>query len=393
MNWLRSAVAVVGTVAAVVAVAACGASKNSGDVPVESVSQSDADKALDQAHAGPAATCESGKGLTIGGAVVWSSNAGGKAYNDAFKAAAQACGATPLLVEAKADDPINSMISAMDLVTSKKANVTSFFPLSPDAMTPPSKRALSAGIPVVAGEVSNFADATLTFHQDRLTGAVNSARLFCTKYPQGGGVIYGAYGYPQADLVAMQQRFTDEVKKCSNGKITVVGTYQNKTDDIAGGLSTAQAALQQHPDAVGVVAYSDTNAVAASRAATNLGIRDKLTIVGYNVDAVGHEALSKGVIDYSFLWGQAEQGQLTVKYMIDLATGKKAPKFVTLYPKCISKKMISSVPTIAVRTTGIGQGRDLEPTGLAPTVTSDDKPILEVSAAQREQVACPVDAS
>lgn len=373
-------------------VAACGGeSDKGGDVPDEKVSKTDADRILDAAKAGPAKECTTGKGLTIGGAVVWSSNAGGKAFNDAFKAAAKACEATPLLVEAKADDPINSMISAMDLVTSKKADVTSFFPLSPDAMTTPSKRAVAAGIPVVAGELSNFDDAAITFHQDRLTGAANSARLFCDKYPDGGGVIYGAYGFPQADLVAMQKRFTAEVKKCSDGKITVVGTYQNKTDDIAGGLSTAQAALQQHPDAVGVVAYSDTNAVAASRAATNLGVRDKLTIVGYNVDAVGHEALSKGVIDYSFLWGQAEQGALTVKYMIDLARGDKAPKYVTLYPKCISKETIKSVPTIAVRTLGIGQGRDLEPTGLAPTVTSDDEPLLEADADLRASVACPVD--
>ncbi|WP_459984864.1 sugar ABC transporter substrate-binding protein [Nocardioides sp. AN3] len=364
--------------------------KDSSNVIDQTASAGTANKVLDGIGAGPVTSCTAGRGLTLGYAGVWSSNAGGKAGNDAFEAAAKACGATPMVVEAKADDPLNTMITAMDQIVSRKADAVAFFPLSPDVMTAPSKRAVAAGIPVVAGERTNFTGAAVTFHQDRLTAAVNAARLFCEKYPQGGQLVYGAYGNPQQDLLDMQNRFNSELKKCSDGRLSVVGTYANKTDDIAGGLSTAQAVLQQHPGVLGVVAYSDTDAVAASRAATNLGVRDKLTIVGYNADAVGLDALKKGTIDYSFVWGIPEQQQKMVNIMIALAKRESAPRFVTVYPKCISRATADKVPSIAVRVAGIAEGRDMAPTGIQPMVESD-KPMLEASAAQRDAVACPLD--
>ncbi|MDQ6522886.1 sugar ABC transporter substrate-binding protein [Nocardioides sp. LHD-245] len=381
--------------AATVVLAAAGCAdgaQGSGtdDVLNETVSADDANEILDELGAGPAEECTSGEGLTIGYAAVWSSNAGGKAGNDAFKAAAEACGATAMIVEAKADDPLNTMITAMDQIVAQKADAVSFFPLSADVMTAPSERAVAAGIPVVAGEVTNFDGAATTFHQDRLTASVNAARLLCQKFPDGGDLIYGAYGNPQQDLIDMQARFEEELDACSDGDLSVVGTYANKTDDIAGGLSTAQAVLQQHPDAVGVVAYSDTNAVAASRAADNLGMRDRLTIVGYNADAIGLDALAKGTIDYTFAWGLPEQQQKAVEVLIALANGEPAPKYVTVYPKCLSKSTVDEMPSIAVRTEGIALGRDLQPTGIQPLVESDE-PMLEATAEQRAAVACPLD--
>ncbi|WPB90136.1 sugar ABC transporter substrate-binding protein [Streptomyces malaysiensis] len=391
MSRLNCRLAAVATAAgAAIALAGCGGTDGSaGDAVNKSASSSEADKVLDGLHAGPAKECTSGKGLTLGYAGVWSSNAGGKAGNDSFAAAAEACGATPLVVEAKADDPLNTMITAMDQIISQHADAVAFFPLTADVMTAPSQRAVKAGIPVVSGEITNFRGASTTFHQDRLTAAVNSARLFCEKYPDGGKVIYGAYGGSQQDLIAMQKRFKSELRDCGDGKLTIAGTYANKTDDIGGGRGTAQAVLQQHPDAIGVVAYSDTDAVAASRAASDLGMRGKLTIVGYNADAVGLAALQQGSIDYSFAWGIPEQQQKMVEVMIALAKGEPAPRFVTLYPRCVSRKTVDAVPSIAVRVRGIADGRDLAPTKIQPMIESD-KPTLEASEAQRKAVACEV---
>lgn len=390
---IRQGALAVAALAVVSVASACSDSARDGgadEVLNETVSADKANAILDELGAGPAEECTSGEGLTLGYAAVWSSNAGGKAGNDAFKAAAEACGATPMIVEAKADDPLNTMITAMDQIVAQKADAVSFFPLSADVMTAPSERAVKAGIPVVAGEITNFDDAATTFHQDRLTASVNAARLFCEKFPDGGELVYGAYGNPQQDLIDMQDRFEKELDACSDGRLSVVGTYSNKTDDIAGGLSTAQAVLQQHPDAVGVVAYSDTNAVAASRAADNLGMRDQLTIVGYNADAIGLDALAKGTIDYTFAWGLPEQQQKAVEILIALAKGEPAPRYVTVYPKCLSKATVAEMPSIAVRTAGIAEGRDLEPTGIQPLVESNE-PLLEASAEQREAVACPLD--
>jgi ribose transport system substrate-binding protein len=367
-----------------------GEAGGTDDVLNESVPADEAEGILDAIGAGPAEQCDAGQGLSLGYAGVWSSNAGGKAGNDAFAAAAEACGATPVVIEAKADDPLNSMITAMDQIISRDADAVAFFPLSPDVMTAPSERAVVEGIPVVAGEITNFDGAAATFHQDRLTASVNAARLFCEKFPDGGELVYGAYGNPQRDLLDMQARFEDELEACSDGSLSVVASYANRTDDIAGGLSTSQAVLQQHPDVIGVVAYSDTNAVAASRAASNLGIRDQLTIVGYNADAVGLDALQRGVIDYSFVWGIPEQQQKMVEVMIALAGGRPAPKFVTVYPKCVSKETVDEVPSIAVRIAGIAEGRDMSTTGIQPMVESDE-PVIEVSAEDRDAVACPVE--
>lgn len=377
----------------VLALSACSEQVNgdaTSDVINETVSTDEANEVLDDLGAGPAEACTTGEGLTLGYAGVWSSNAGGKAGNDAFEAAAEACGATAMVVEAKADDPLNTMITAMDQIVSRQADAVAFFPLTPDVMTAPSERAVAAGVPVVAGEITNFSGATTTFHQDRLTSSVNAAQLFCEKFPDGGELIYGAYGNPQQDLLDMQTRFEEELDACSDGALSVVGTYVNKTDDISGGLSTSQSVLQQHPDAIGVVAYSDTNAVAASRAASNLGIRDQLTIVGYNADAVGLDALRDGVIDYTFAWGIPEQQQKMVEVMIALAKGEPAPKFVTIYPKCLSRATADEIPAVAVRVAGIAEGRDMAPTGIQPIIESDEL-VIEASAGDRNDVACPLD--
>lgn len=331
----------------------------------------DSDSAAAPVRAGTEVVARDGTGLTAGNSALWNANPTVKLANDAWKAAISARGATPKLLQADAKDPVNTLISNLDQLRAEKVDVAAFYPIDPNALTAPVKRAAAAAIPVFSFETTK-APVTSQVHTSREAAATMVATSICERFPDGTKVIYGAYGQPDPTLSAYRSAFAAALKACSSGKSTVAAVFENRTDDVAGAIPTALASLQRVTDAKAIVAYSDVTAIGASRAATQLGVRKDLTIYGYNLAPDGIDALRKGVIDYSVQFPVALEAQYVANQQIDVALGKQVPKYTTFWGGCYSTATVEKLPSPAAELQAISEGRSLLVDPDAQRTTGED---------------------
>jgi ribose transport system substrate-binding protein len=361
MYWIRAA-ALAGCLA--LGVGACGSEDSSNNT-------SNTSTPAVPVKAGASVAVRDGKGVTVGSSSLWNANATVKLANDSWTAAVRARGATPKLLQADAKDPVNSLISNLDQLTAEKVDASVFYPIDPNALTAPVRRAAGANIPVFSYETTK-SPVTGAVHTSREAAATMIAERICKKFPDGAKVVYGAYGQPDPTLNAYRAAFTADLKQCSNGKSTVAAVFENRTDDVAGAIPTALAALQRVTDAQAIVAYSDVTAIGASRAATQLGMRKKLTIFGYNLAQDGIDALRKGVMDYSVQYPVALEAQYLANQQIDVALGKKVAKYTTFWGRCYSTATVDELPSPAAELKAVSQGHSLLVDPDAQRTTSQD---------------------
>jgi ribose transport system substrate-binding protein len=360
-------------------VAACGSSSTASsqdrtttNAPNQKTTSTPQEGTRSAANGDGATFPKDAAGKVIGMSGLWNSNQGVKLMQDAIVGAIRARGATAKLLQADAKDPVNTLISNLDQLTSQHVDAAGFYPIDPNALTAPTKRALAANIPVVSFELSN-SPATVMLHQGREAAAGTVAESVCKLLPDGGKIVYGAYGQPDPTLNGYRKNFTSRLARCSGAKIKIAAVFENKTDDVAGALEPAVAALQRVPDAKAIVAYSDVTAIGASRAASQLGMRKQLAIFGYALAPEGIEAIHKGTIDYS-LPSPVAMGQYFGNMEVDLALGKKVPKYTTFWIKCYGKSNIDELPAPTEQLAAIEQGRSLiDPK--KDIATSDSAPI------------------
>lgn len=306
-----------------------------------------------------------GEGLTIG--FVSITNCGNPticALSNAFKAEAEALGAKGIVLEwSGAGSPVDAAISNMDQLVAQKVDAIAFWPLDPGSMKAPTKRANDAGIPVFAHDLYDTADTGVitSVTEGRELKAKQAAELLCAQKPEGGDVLYGNYALPAPTFNFLIAKFKEYLQKCSAGKLKVAQQFLNKTDDVAGARTTAEPALQSHPNVVGIDAYNDVTAIGASQAATSLGKRDQIWISGYNVAPDGISALKAGRIDVSWDYQALVIGQVLARTMIEYASGENTnpPRVIMVWPKCYSVNTIDELPTFEARLERIANGEYL----------------------------------
>ena len=322
-----------------------------------------------------------GEGLTIG--FVSITNCGNPticALSNAFEAEAEALGARAIVLEwSGAGSPVDAAISNMDQLIAQKVDAIAFWPLDPGSMKAPTQRANDAGIPVFAHDLYDTADTGVitSVTQGRELKAKQAAELLCEQKPDGGDVLYGNYALPAPTFNFLIAKFKQYLQECSSGKLKVAQEFLNKTDDVAGSRTTAEPALQSHPNVVGVDAYNDVTAIGASQAAESLGKRDQIWISGYNVAPDGISALKAGRIDVSWDYQALVIGQILARTMIEYAAGENTspPKVIMVWPKCYSVNTIDELPTFEERLARIGNGEYLADDDPELIESGDDIPV------------------
>ncbi len=335
---------------------------------------------------GPVVFTGDASGVVVGSAGLWDSNPSIKLSQDAYEAAIEARGATAKLLQADPRDPVNTLIANLDTLTAQQVQVSSYYPIDPNAVRAAVERSLDAGIPIVSQE---FTDSPVTamVHQAKEAAAVTVAQGVCDLLPDGGEIVYGGYALTDPVLAAYEDGFTAALEECSDGDIVIAERFENAGDDIAGALDPALAALQRAPEAAAIVNYSDLTAIGASRAATQLGIRENLTIFGFNLGEDGIQAVRDGVIDFSIHSPLAALGQYVANLQIDIALGEPVPLYTSFWMNCYGQDNVDELATPEAYVTAAGEGRDLLAASGSPISTSDDALPTEAPADIR---SCPV---
>jgi ABC-type sugar transport system substrate-binding protein len=312
----------------------------------------------------PAEAEQIGKGLTIG--FVPATNCANETVCNVGKgveAQAKAMGAEVTVLENNPADPVNDAIKNMDQLIAQKVDAIAIWPLDPGAMKAPTRRAERAGIPVFAHDLYDTEDSGVvaSVTQGRELKAKQAAERICAAHPDGGEMLYGDLGLPAPTLIFLREKFTSYLEQCSGGKMKIVGDFTNKNDDVATARGTAESALQKHRDVVAIDSYNDPTSIGASQAADSLGLRENLTISGYNLAKNGVDALTAGRIDVSWDYRPVVVGQILGRTMVEYAAKKneQPAKITMVWPKCYTRDTIGDLPTVDEQLADIAAGKDL----------------------------------
>lgn len=313
-----------------------------------------------------------GEGLTIGFAAINCANPTACAVERAFRAEAERLGAKANVLEVDLSDPINSQIKNVDQLVTQGVDAIAYWPLQASALRAPTQRAEQAGIPVFAHDYFNLGDDGAVSTEGsglvsdvvmgRTLVAQQAAKLVCEQLTDGGDVIYGNYGVPAPTTLLLRDRFAADLRACSDGRLSVAQSFDNKTDNVAGAKPAAQAALQKFPDTKAIVSYNDETAIGSALAARDLGIDpDSLLLTGYNLSPTGVRAIESGQIDASWDYRPVVIGQALARVMVEYAAGvnRSPPAVITVWPKCYTQSTIGELPSWDEQLSAIAEGVDL----------------------------------
>ncbi len=331
---------------------------------------------------GPAGTAAANPtaGFTVG--MVSVTNCGNPticAVTQGFRAEVEARGGRAVVLEWDGQgSPVDAAIREMDQLIAQRVNAIALWPVDANALKAPTERAYRAGIPVVAFD--DFAVDTqgvvALVTQGRALQAQQAAQVFCDRLPRGSTVLYGGYALPIPSLEFLAKQFSASLAACSAGSITIAQTYLNKTDDVAGALTSARPALQANPAVRGIASYNDPTSIGGAQAAIALGARDKLLVLGYNTAPDGVAALSDGRLDYSWDYQPVVGGQILARTAVDYVTGtqKAPPKVAVVWPRCYNRATIAKRPSWDDQVRSVRKGTDLGGTVGAFVTTGDAVP-------------------
>ncbi len=314
------------------------------------------------------APAQIGAGKTIG--FVSITNCGNPticAVQKAFEAEAKALGAEAKVLEAPGNaNPVDAGISNFDQLISQKVDAVAYWPADEGAMKAPTQRAVQAKIPVFgydlySTDVGADQPVLASVNQGRELQAKQAAEAICASNPDGGEVLVGKYSVPLPSITFLLEKFEEYLTACGDGKLRVVGSFDNKTDDVSGGRAGAEPAIQAHPNVVAIQTYNDATSIGASQAAQALGKRDQIFIAGYNLAPDGVAALENGRLDASWDYQPVVAGQRLARIVLEyLAEENSAPStFTTVWPKCFSPETIGTLVSPDDQLAKIAAGEDL----------------------------------
>lgn len=225
--------------------------------------------------------------------------------------------------------------------------------------------AKAAGIPIFAHDsvlapssTEDFKPITFQVIADRAAHAQAAVNFIARRNANANILGFGLCSNPPT-INYLFQSFRAAVSLRPAMKI--VDTVCNKTDDVAGALPVGQDALQRNPQTNAIFAYNDPTAIGASRAATALGIRDKLIITGGNAGPDGVEAIKNGTIDATWDTKAVETGQVLGK-AIELYRQKKLrPGWTSIHFQLFTKANIGKFVPWETRLKQIAAGKYLGP--------------------------------
>ncbi|BAS10043.1 D-ribose-binding protein [Arthrobacter sp. Hiyo4] len=218
-----------------------------------------------------------------------------------FEAAVQ----TPILNAAVAAKPAGLLIA----------------PTDSQALVPPLKKAVSAGVPVGLVDTT-LADESVAFTSvatDNKKGGAQAADALAKLIGEKGKVLLIAFKAGASTSDARQAGFEEKIKSYSG--ITYLGAQINDNDP-AKAASIVAATIAANPDLKGIFA---TNLFAAQGAATglrNAGKAGDVKMVGFDAGATQIEQLQRGDVQALVAQKPAEIGTKAVEQLVAQLTGK-----------------------------------------------------------------------
>lgn len=202
-------------------------------------------------------------------------------------------------------------------------------PCDPYSIGPAIKKANQAGIPVFTNDLAYAGDGAKVISHvatDNFQGGKLAGEAMVKAIGDSGGKV-AILHFPQAE--SCQQRvagFTEIIDahnaSTQGNPIEIVTTLDGGAVRVQG-RNAARDAIEAHPDLAAIFAINDPSALGAYSALEDVGKTDQVTLIGFDGQMIGKQAILEGKILCDPIQFPAKMGKTTIDQIVKYFNGEQ----------------------------------------------------------------------
>ncbi|MCV3274081.1 substrate-binding domain-containing protein [Roseobacter sinensis] len=255
---------------------------------------------------GTAASAETTMGIVVKiGGIPWFN-----AMEDGIKARAAELGVSAEMIGPTSADPALQVRAIEDLIA-KGVDVIGVVPNDEAALEPVLKKAMDAGIKVIAHEGPGLNNVDWNFELASADGFGEAhAQLLCDKADPGKYAVYvGSLTVP------LHNAWADAAIEWMGDncdKLELVGERYGVAESVDDSRSTALDLIGANPDLKGFLAFGSQGPIGAGRAVEERRLGGEVHVLGPFSPGQGRQLLKDDIISGGYMWNPAEAGRVFV---------------------------------------------------------------------------------
>lgn len=237
-------------------------------------------------------------------------------------------GFTATFQGAASDTDLAGQVALVENAVNRKVAGIVLAPSDPDALIPAMKKAWEAKIPVILID-SAASDAGKNYYQSFLATDNKKAGELCAqaliaKIGTTGKVAIMSYTAGSGSEIGRVGGFKDYLAKHS--KLQIVGPFYSNSQ-MGTALNQTTDVLAANADLKGIFGANEPTAIGMGRALVQSGKAGKVVAIGFDGNADLQGFIKDGTLEAIAVQSAYQMGHLGVKTAIEVAQGKKVPKF------------------------------------------------------------------
>ncbi len=268
------------------------------------------------------------------------------AMEDGIKERAAELGVEAEMIGPTSADPALQVRAIEDLIA-KGVDVIGVVPNDEAALEPVLRKAMEAGIKVIAHEGPGLENVDWNFELASADGFGEAhAKLLCEKAEGEGKYAV----YVGSLTVPLHNAWADAAiawmgENC--GKLELVGERYGVAESVDDSRSTALDLIAANPDLKGFLAFGSQGPIGAGRAIEERRLGGKVHVMGPFSPGQGRALLKEGIISGGYMWNPAEAGRVFVslgKMLVDgveVVEGTEIPGLGVVSPDPETRNIIT----------------------------------------------------
>ena len=252
------------------------------------------------------------------------------------KKAAEELGVKVNFIGPEKETEIGKQVGMVETAITKKVSGIGIAALDPSALATVAKKAMDAGIPVVAFDSNVKDDITSSFiaTDNKVAGAIAGeelARLINNK----GKVAIVAHNPGTTTAIEREAGFREALAKYPDIKIL---NTQFSDGDKSKALSITTDILNSNPDLAGIYGTNEPSIFGVAKAVDEKGKGGQLAVVGIDSSEDLARFLEKGVISALTIQDPFNMGYQTVQQLVKLVKGETVEKRIDTGAVLVTKE-------------------------------------------------------
>jgi ribose transport system substrate-binding protein len=250
------------------------------------------------------------------------------------------------------DDDVNKQSNQIDDFIVKGVAAIVLTPCDPRSIGQAIKKANDKGIPVFTNDTGYDGDEGLVechIATDNLQGGRLAGEAMVKLLGESGGTVLVVHKPDASSCLLRVQGFTELVDahnaKDGSAKIEVVATLDGRGSREAGYAKTKDA-LVSNPNLSAIFAINDPSALGARSALEEAGKENQVTIIGFDGEKAGKEAILKGTILCDPIQFPDQMGKTTIEMILKYFDGEDVPKEILIPSKLYYKEDAEKDPSL-----------------------------------------------